>query len=201
MASNELRKTAFVRQTVNITKTFYAPDRTAWRDWLEKHYRDEKEIWLVYYRKYAGKPRISYNDAVEEALCFGWIDSTVKNLDAERIAQKFSPRKPNRGYSQTNKERLRWLIARGKVMPDVLETLGDIFVEDFEIPSDILQGLQANEQTWRNFSQYSGSYQRIRVAFVDAARKRPAEFQKRLKHLIRMAEQNKQFGYGIEKYY
>lgn len=186
---------------MNITSIFYAPDRKTWRDWLENHYRHEKEIWLVYYRKQTGKPRIPYNEAVEEALCFGWIDSTVKNLDGDRIVQKFSPRKPNSEYSQTNKERLHWLIAQGKVMPDVLETLGDISVEDFEIPSDILQALQANEQAWRNFSQYSGSYQRIRIAFVDTARKRPVEFQKRLKHLIWMSEKNKQFGYGIEKFY
>jgi uncharacterized protein YdeI (YjbR/CyaY-like superfamily) len=186
---------------MKITKTFYAPNRKAWRDWLKKHYKDEKEIWLVYYRKQAGKPRISYNDAVEEALCFGWIDSTVKNLDAERVAQKFSPRKPKSAYSQANKERLRWLMARGKVMADVLAIVADISAEEFEIPADILQALQANEQAWQNLQQYSRSYQRIRVAFVDAARKRPAEFQKRLKHFIQMTEQNKQFGYGIEKYY
>ena len=86
-------------------------------------------------------------------------------------------------------------------MTDVLATLGDISAEEFEIPADILQTLQANEQAWQNFQRYSGSYQRILVAFVDAARKRPAEFQKRLKHFIQMTEQNKQFGYGIEKYY
>ncbi len=184
-----------------ITQTFYAADRKTWRDWLEQHYRSENEVWLIYYRKQAGKPRISYNDAVEEALCFGWIDSTVKNLDTERIVQKFSPRKPNSEYSQPNKERLRWLITQGKVIPEVMENIGDISVENFEIPADILQALRANERAWQNFQQYSGSYQRIRVAFVDTGRRRPGEFQKRLNHLIQMSEQNKQFGYGIEKYY
>ncbi|HLF02203.1 MAG TPA: hypothetical protein VI547_09530, partial [Anaerolineales bacterium] len=94
---------------MKITKTLYAPNRKALRDWLKKNYRTEKEIWLVYYRKQTGKPRIPYNDAVEEALCFGWIDSTVKTLDAESTAQRFSPRKPRSAYSQANKERLRWL--------------------------------------------------------------------------------------------
>jgi len=186
---------------MDITKTFYAPDRQAWRDWLKEHYQDEKEVWLVYYRKQADRPRIPYNDAVEEALCFGWIDSTVKHLDQDRIAQRFSPRKPGSGYSQTNKERLRWLVARGLVMPDVLATLGDIATEEFEIPPDILQALRANEQAWRNFQRYSGSYQRIRVAYVDSARDRPAEFEKRLKHVVRMTEQNKQFGHDIAKFY
>jgi uncharacterized protein YdeI (YjbR/CyaY-like superfamily) len=187
---------------MKITKTLYAPNRKVWRDWLKKHYKTEKEIWLVYYRKQSGKTRISYNDAVEEALCFGWIDSAVKTLDAERTAQKFSPRKPKSSYSQPNKERLQGLIARGKVMKDVLTTLGDISAEQYQFPPDILyDALQANEQAWQNFQRYSGSYQRIRVAFIDVARKRPAEFQKRLRHFIRMTEQDKQFGYGIEKYF
>jgi uncharacterized protein YdeI (YjbR/CyaY-like superfamily) len=93
-------------------------------------------------------------------------------------------------------------MARGKVMKDVLTTLGDISAEQYQFPPDILDdALQANEQAWLNFQQYSGSYQRIRVAFIDVARKRPAEFQKRLRHFMRMTEQNKQFGYGIEKYF
>jgi uncharacterized protein YdeI (YjbR/CyaY-like superfamily) len=75
---------------MEITKTFYTQNRKAWRDWLKAHYQTEKEIWLIYYRRQTGKSRISYNDAVEEALCFGWIDSTVKNFDVNRIAQKFS---------------------------------------------------------------------------------------------------------------
>ena len=186
---------------MKITKTVDVPNRKAWRDWLKKHYKIEKEIWLVYYRKQAGKPRISYNNAVEEALCFGWIDSTVKTLDAERFAQKFSPRKPKSGYSQPNKERLRRLIKQGKVMKDVLATLGDMSAEEFAIPSDILQALKANEQAWENFQSYSGSYQRIRIAFIDGARSRPEEFRKRLKHFIRLTEQNKQFGFGIESYF
>jgi len=86
-------------------------------------------------------------------------------------------------------------------MPEVLATLGDLSTEQFEIPADILQALQADEQAWHNFQRYSGSYQRIRVAYVDSARERPAEFEKRLKHLVRMTEQNRQFGHDIVKYY
>lgn len=186
---------------MKITKKLFVLNRTAWRDWLKKHYKSEKEIWLVYYRKQAGKPRIGYNDAVEEALCFGWIDSTVKTLDAERFAQKFSPRKPKSAYSQPNKERLCRLIKQSKVVKDVLATLGSIDTEKFEIPSDILQALKANGQAWRNFQRYSGSYRRIRIAFIDAARRRPEEFRKRLRHFLRMTEQDKQFGFGIETYF
>ena len=186
---------------MEITETLYAPDRKAWRKWLEQNYRSASEIWLVAYRKRTGKPSVPYSDAVEEALCFGWIDSTVKSLGAERTAQRFSRRKPGSPYSQTNKERLRRLLAQGRVMEDVRATLGDILSEKFEIPPDILQDLKANEQAWRNFQRYPEPYQRIRIAYIDGARKRPEEFQKRLNHFLRMTELGKQFGYGIEAFY
>jgi uncharacterized protein YdeI (YjbR/CyaY-like superfamily) len=177
-------------------------DAAAWRAWLEAHYRSEKEIWLVYTRQHTGKPRIPYNDAVEEALCFGWIDSTVRSLDDDRYAQRFSVRNPKTPYSQANKERLRELIRQGKVAEDLLATLGHLENETFEIPADILAAVQANPQAWENFQRFSAPYVRIRVAFIDSARKRPAEFDKRLRYFIEMTAKNKQFGFGgIEKYY
>ena len=88
---------------MEIAQTLYVTNRDDWRAWLEKNSHSEKEVWLVYYRKEAEKPRIPYNDAVEEALCFGWIDSINKKLDEERNVQRFSPRRPKSEYSQTNK--------------------------------------------------------------------------------------------------
>jgi uncharacterized protein YdeI (YjbR/CyaY-like superfamily) len=155
----------------------------------------------VSYLKKTGKPSVPYNDAVEEALCFGWIDSIVKKLDEERYAQRYTPRKAKSGYSQTNKERLKKLIERGKVKPEVLADIDGIGLEDFEYPADIMAALQENEQAWENFQRYSGAYQRIRIAYIDVARDRPGEYEKRLAHLIRMTEQDKQFGRGIENYY
>ena len=187
---------------MDITQTLHVANRKGWRVWLKKNCKTEKEVWLVYYKKTTGKPRIEYNDAVEEALCFGWIDSTVRKLDEERFAQKFSPRKPKSGYSQANKERLRKLIAGGKVMKDVLASLGDLTDEKFEIPADILRAIKANKIAWENFQKFSDSYIRIRIAFIDGARKRPEEFQKRLNYFIKMTGKNKMFGFGgIEKYY
>jgi uncharacterized protein YdeI (YjbR/CyaY-like superfamily) len=186
---------------MEITQTLFVTERQEWREWLVKHYKTEKDIWLIYYREQAGGQRISYNDAVEEALCFGWIDSTVKNLDDERYAQRFSVRNPKTGYSQTNKERLCRLTAEGKVIPEVLATLGEILNEKFEIPPDILEALQANGEAWKNFQNFSGAYQRIRIGFIDGARKRPEEFQKRLKYFLKMTEQNKKFGYDIESFF
>jgi uncharacterized protein YdeI (YjbR/CyaY-like superfamily) len=139
---------------------------------------------------------------VEEALCFGWIDSIVKTLDEERTVQRFSPRKPKAKYSQANIERLRTLVAQKKVIKEVAETLGDVLNAEFVIPPDILQAIKANDEAWKNFQKFSDSYKRIRIAFIDGARKRPEEFQKRLRHFIEMTEKNKMLGFGgIEKHY
>lgn len=186
---------------MEITRTFYAADREAWRAWLAEHYRTEKEVWLVYPRKHTGRPRIPYNDAVEEALCFGWIDSTQKRLDDGHTAQRYSPRRPGVAYSQPNRERLRRLIAQGKVLPEIAGSVRAMLDEPFHTPPDILEALRANPAAWENFQRYPESYRRIRIAFVDDSRDRPEEFERRLRHLIRMTEQDKKFGYGIESFY
>ena len=187
---------------MKVTQTLHVTGRKEWRQWLREHYRTEKEIWLVYYKKATGKPRIEYNAAVEEALCFGWIDSTVKSLDKERTAQRFSPRKPKSKYSPANKERLRKLLKQRKVIKEVRETLGDISVEKFEIPKDILKEIKANKEAWKHFQKFSDAYKRIRIGFIDGARKRPEEFKKRLRYFIKMTEKNKQYGFGgIEKHF
>ncbi len=187
---------------MKVTKTLHITNRKDWRKWLREHYKTEKDIWLVYYKKETGKPRIAYNDAVEEALCFGWIDSTFKTLDDKRTAQRFSPRKPKSPYSPANKERLRKLIKQRKVIKAVRETLGDLSEEKFEIPKDILNAIKANETAWKHFQKFSAAYKRIRIGFIDGARKRPEEFNKRLRYFIKMTEKNKQYGFGgIEKHY
>jgi uncharacterized protein YdeI (YjbR/CyaY-like superfamily) len=186
---------------MEITETLYVTNRVDWRNWLATHHRSAQEIWLVYYRKETGKPRLPYNDAVEEALCFGWIDSIVKNLDNERNVQRFSPRKPQSQYSQTNKERLKRLIQQNKVIPTVRDSLAELDLDTFEYPVDILNALRANQRAWENFQKYSGAYQRIRIAYIDSGRNRPGEFEKRLHHFIHKTEQDQQYGFGIEDYY
>jgi uncharacterized protein YdeI (YjbR/CyaY-like superfamily) len=159
-------------------------------------------VWLIFPKKASGKPRIVYNDAVEEALCFGWIDSKVKTIDENAYAQRFSPRNPKSTYSQANKERLRALVRQGLVLPEVEATLTDVLGEEFTIPQDILNAIKANKVVWANFQKFLPAYQRIRIAFIEGARNLPAEFEKRLNYFIEMTEKNKQFGFGgIEKYY
>lgn len=187
---------------MKISKSLYVNNKEDWRNWLTEHYKTAPEIWLVYYKKDSGKKRIPYNDAVEEALCFGWIDSIIKGIDKEKYAQRFSPRKPGTPYSQANKERLKKLISEKKVVKDVLVTLKDLSNEVYVFPPDILKEIKTNKAAWKNFQNFSEEYKRIRIAFIDGARNRPAEFRKRLNYFIAMTAKNKIFGFGgIQKYY
>jgi len=183
-------------------KTLYITNRKDWRAWLEKNFDKEKEIWIVYPKKSSGKSRILYNDAVEEALCFGWIDSTVKTLDDNCSAQRFSPRNPKSRFSQANKERLKWLLQKNMIHPSILNTAEKTLIEKFVFPPDILTAIKNDKLAWKNYQKFSPSYKRIRIAYIDAARKRPEEFEKRLANFIKKTKENKQIGFGgIEKYY
>ena len=176
--------------------------RKEWRAWLRKNYRRADEVWLVYHKKHTGNPRVEYNDAVEEALCFGWIDSTARTIDDDRFAQRFSPRRPKSNWSQTNIVRLRALLAQGKVAKDVLPTLPDLTEHDFIVPDDILAAIKANREAWKHFKAFSETYVQIRVAFIDAARARPEVFNKRLAYFLRMTEQGKRYGFGgVDKHF
>lgn len=186
---------------MQITETLYITSRDEWRAWLQENHNAKDEIWLVSYRKDTGRTSLPYNVAVEEALCFGWIDSIRRTIDDEKYAQRFTPRKPGSGYSQTNKERLARLAAEEKLIEEVQHELKDNRPENYELPQDIVAALKSKDAAWEFFNTTSPSYQRIRVAYVDAARQRPGEFEKRLNNLIHKSASGQQFGYHIEDFY
>lgn len=187
---------------MEITETFHPATRQEWRAWLAQHHRDRSEIWLVSYRVAVGKPVVAYNDAVEEALCYGWIDSTRKSLDEERLAQRFTPRLPASPFSQTNLERLARLMERGGVIPAVLEQLGPVRAEHYRVPAEIEAALRASGEAWSHWQSFSPSYRRIRASYVESARDRgEAEYRKRLDQLVRKTAAGRQYGYGIEDFY
>lgn len=97
--------------------TVYFPTRAEWRAWLAANHATAPEIWFTFYKKHTKQPTLSYNDSVEEALCFGWIDGIEKSLDADRYALRFTPRKPKSNWSESNKQRVRRLIADGLMTP------------------------------------------------------------------------------------
>lgn len=108
---------------MEIGETLYVTNGDDFRKWLEENHKSRKEIWLIQYKKATGKPSINYVDAVEVALCFGWIDGLEKSMDTERYALRFSPRRPKSNWTETNKERARRLIAEGKMTQAGFATL------------------------------------------------------------------------------
>ena len=177
-----------------LTRTLYVHRVADWRAWLRKHHKTSREIWLVYYRKSSAKPRISYNDAVDEALCFGWIDSTVKKIDADRFAQRFTPRQPGSKTSEMNKARARRLVRIRRMTPAGLAAIGTLKVTRLVIPAEIKAALERDPAAWKHFRRFPAPYRRMRVAFVEGARRRPAEFQRRLRNLVRKSAKNERFG-------
>lgn len=184
-----------------ITETLYANRREDWRGWLEDNHASAREIWLVTYRVASGIPSIPYNDAVEEAICFGWIDSTRKNVDEVALAQRYSPRRKGAAFSQTNLERLERMRDRQKLAPHIEEALQGLRADSFVIADDILAALDADPEARSFFETTSPSYQRIRAAYVEYARSDPETFARRLNLLVRKCRAGKQYGYGIESYY
>ena len=179
---------------MKIGKTLYVTNRKAWRAWLRKNHKNASETWLVYYKKHTGKPRIAYDDAVEEALCYGWIDSIVMRVDDERTAQRFSPRRPKSFLSETNKERARRLIKAKKMTRAGLEKIQTQLEEKFEYAEDIIVALRQDRKTWEHFRRFPESYRRVRIGWIEAARHYPKIFQQRLGYFLRMTAQNKKFG-------
>jgi uncharacterized protein YdeI (YjbR/CyaY-like superfamily) len=187
---------------MEIDKTIYFDNRNDWREWLQNNFEDADEIWLIFPKKHTGKPSILYNDAVEEALCFGWIDSIRKSLDGNNTVQRFVPRNKKSHWSQANKERLRWLLKSNKVHPSLVDSYQSIVNEKFEFPKDILTRIREDKTAWENYQQFSDAYKRIRIAYIEAARNRPKEFEKRLRYFIDETRRKRMIGYGgIDKYY
>ncbi|MDO4816146.1 MAG: YdeI/OmpD-associated family protein [Bacillota bacterium] len=188
---------------MNQAEIFYTSDRKSWRRWLAENFQSKTEVWFVFPMKDSGEPCLSYNDAVEEALCFGWIDSTIKHIDPLHRIQRFTPRRKGSPYSRPNIERLIWLDSRGMIQPEVRKSVADLIETEYIFPEDILAVIKADDAAWENFRSFSNSYNRIRIAYIDAARTRPEEFEKRLKNFVSKTRDGKLikgFG-GVEKYY
>jgi uncharacterized protein YdeI (YjbR/CyaY-like superfamily) len=158
----------------------YLKDRKAWRKWLEKHHASAPGIWLISPKKATGKPRIEYNDAVEEALCYGWIDSTMLPIDAEFAMQLFTPRKPKSNWAKSNKERVARLIAQQRMTPAGLAKIEEAkrngswtaldAVEKLIIPPELKKALSGAEAL-RNFKAFAPSVQKQMLYFLNSAKR------------------------------
>ncbi|VVB66662.1 Bacteriocin-protection, YdeI or OmpD-Associated [Candidatus Gugararchaeum adminiculabundum] len=189
---------------MKLGKTLYVTNYKAWRAWLLKNHAREKEVWLIYYKKSSGKPRISYNDAVDGALCFGWIDSIAKSMDDERFAQRFTPRRNTSQLSQLNKERILKLIAKKKMTKAGLAAVAHVFKVDddhekFHMPKYILAAIKKNEKAWANFQKLPESYKRIRIAYIkDRGEWSREQLRKSLEYFIKKTAENKRIGFVRE---
>lgn len=186
---------------MKLGETLYITNKRVWRSWLIKHHKSKSEIWLVYYKKYTGKPRISYNDAVDEALCYGWIDSTVKSIDDDRFAQRFTPRRNKSMLSQMNKERVRKLIRQKRMTKAGIKAIAHVFnpatdvVRKPSISLDVRKALKADPVAWRNFQRFPDSYKRMRLAYIETQKKHnQSQYGAAIRNLVKKSAQNKRFG-------
>ncbi|MCB2406728.1 YdeI/OmpD-associated family protein [Hymenobacter lucidus] len=175
---------------------FHPATRAEWRQWLAAHHAESPGVWLVYFKKETGQGRVSYAESVEEALCFGWIDSLPRRLDADRTMLLFTPRKPRSGWSKVNKQRLLALEAAG-----LLEPAGRAAIEKAKqngawesldaaeaglVPNDLAEALAANAEAARRFAGFSPSARKQLLSWVLGA-KRPETRAIRIVETVRMA--------------
>jgi uncharacterized protein YdeI (YjbR/CyaY-like superfamily) len=173
--------------------------RKAWRDWLEKHHASSTGTWLVYAKKHSGLPSLTYNDAVEEALCFGWIDSKINPIDDAFYMQMFTPRKPKSAWSTLNKARVKRLLAAGLMSPAGLVSVKAAkdsgtwnawkHVDALTIPPDLERAIKANPDASRYWRSYSAS-RRKGVLYRLAGAKRPETRARYLQGIIENMARN-----------
>jgi uncharacterized protein YdeI (YjbR/CyaY-like superfamily) len=173
-------------------KTLYVKDRGEWRAWLEKNCVSCAEIFLIYYKKASGKPRIPYDDAVEEALCFGWIDGKTVKIDEECYGQRFTPRRPTSRWSPINLKRARKLIKEGKMMPAgmaVFDPSRKTEAQPREFSADIEERFRKAPGAWKNFQHFPPYYRRMTAGWVGSAKKEETRLS-RLEKLIEHSARN-----------
>jgi len=177
----------------------YVPNRAAWRRWLKRHHASSRGIWLVFDKKSARSDRLAYADAVEEALCFGWIDSVLHPMDGDRYKQRYTPRKPKSAWSKVNKDRVARLTEQGLMTAAGLACVEEAqrnggwakldSVEAFVVPPDLATALAGNPLALRNFEAYAPSVRKGFLYWLNGA-KRPETRAQRVGEVVRFAAKN-----------
>ncbi len=175
-------------------------DQNEWRIWLEENHSSEKEVWVTIQKKNSGRKGLNYLDAVEEAICYGWIDSKMQSIDSQRFRQRFSPRRKNSIWSKKNRETAEKMIRTGKMSEAGLKTI-KIAKENGKwdiayssqlvptIPSDLTEALKKNELAWRNFHKFSNSTRFQYIYWVTSAKKDETR-RKRIVEVVKKAIKN-----------
>lgn len=179
-------------------KTFDARTRVRWRRWLATHHASESEVWLIFHKQHTGKPSVAYEDAVDEALCYGWIDSLIKRIDDDRYARKFTPRKADSTWSTANLNRYAALKAAKRLAaPGIARSPEGRPVVDAPrhttIPDYIEKALKQDSRAWKFFDSLAPSYRRLYLSWIDTA-KREETRQHRLRQAIDMLKAGRKPG-------
>lgn len=177
---------------------FCPKDKKGWRKWLEANHRSKEGIWLIFHKQKSANYNLSWSESVDEALCFGWIDSTKKNIDEERYMQFFCKRKPKSNWSRVNKEKVKVLIesglmrAQGHKSIEVAKQNGSwSFLDEVEalvIPQDLESELNSHSGAMEYFTSLSKSARKILLYWVVSA-KREATRQKRVLEIAKSASE------------
>jgi uncharacterized protein YdeI (YjbR/CyaY-like superfamily) len=187
-----------------ITKRKSFKNCDVWRAWLEKNHARANELWLVFYKKNSGKPTVSYDEAVEEALCFGWIDGLTKGIDEEKFAQRFSPRRSGSVWSESNKKRVAKMIAQGRMMPVGLAKIEEakqngewdkatVREDTTIVPHELKRALAADQIARQNFEKLAPSHKRQYIYWITEA-KRDETRQRRIEKTVQMLKENQKLG-------
>jgi uncharacterized protein YdeI (YjbR/CyaY-like superfamily) len=180
-------------------RTLELRTRREWRSWLQRHHDAESEIWLVFPKRHTGERGISDDAAVEEALCFGWIDSLVRRLDDDRYARKFTPRKPESRWSTASRRHYAELEARGQLAPAgraraPTERSGDApRPASTQLPPYIEEALKSDTRAWQHFERLLPSQLRLYLAWIDSARRDETKA-RRLREAVRLLAAGRRLG-------
>lgn len=185
--------------------TLYTISREQWRKWLQKNHTQKNEIWLVFFKKHTGKPGIPYDDAVEEAICFGWIDSILKRIDDQKYLRKFTPRTNHRKWSGLNKIRARKMIDAGRMTEGGWQKIGDLKIlrpdndtkslnaGKIEIPPELVKVLSGNREARHFLNSLAPSYRKMYCGWVASARKPETREKRAREALLLLARKVKRF--------
>jgi uncharacterized protein YdeI (YjbR/CyaY-like superfamily) len=178
---------------------FYPRNRQAWRNWLQKNHATKQSVWLIMYKKSSGKPTILYNEVVEEALCFGWIDSVPRKRDAESSFLYISIRKAKSGWSALNKKRIEKLIQENRMTTAGLQKIEAAKkdgswsaldkIEALEMPAALQKALTRNKKALAHFNGFPSSVRKQLFLWVESA-KTPVTKEKRITGIVTLAEKN-----------
>jgi uncharacterized protein YdeI (YjbR/CyaY-like superfamily) len=189
---------------IELANALFFKNRDEWRNWLEKNHKTANDVWLIHYKKSSCKKGLNHSNAVEEAICFGWIDGKLKKIDEQRYILRYSPRKSKSVWSRINKENAEKMISIGKMTESGFDKIEEAKKNGFwnsaytnlvreRLPSDLKKALILNNKAWNNFQQFANSYRNMYIGWVKNAKTEETR-KKRISKVVKNSLENKKTG-------